>query len=255
VLVCSLGLGSVSARSAPSPLEQRLLALVNHEREHAGSSKLAWNDRLASAALAHSKLLADHQGLSHQFAGEPTLEQRLSATGARFDAVAENVAEAPDVEAAHKGLMASPGHRANILDRNANAVGISIVQRGSQLFVTQDFAHVVLSYSEQQFRDAVVADVNQTRRAQGMRAVNVATDPKLRTAACAQGANADKIIGDLPGAAGLVVFSASDPGALPDDLRKAALDKTLARMSIGVCLQPGDTAGFSKFWVVAAFLR
>ena len=63
----------------------------------------------------------------------------------------------------------------------------------------------------------------------------------------------DKVIQNLPGASGLLVFSLSEPGSLPDDMRKYTSDKTLQRMNIGVCLQTGGATGFSKFWVVAAF--
>jgi hypothetical protein len=229
--------------------------LVNRERVKAGLNKLEWNDRLATAALDHSRLLAEHQDLSHQFPGEAPLQERVGATGLRFNSVAENVAEAPDVETAHQGLMHSPGHRANILHQEYNALGISIVEHGHQLFVTQDFGHTLVSYTEKQFRDAVVTGFNQTRRTHSLRPVDVIVDPRLRKSACAQDMNTDKIIQGLPGAASLVVFSLSEPGTLPEDLRKLAVDKTVERMNIGVCLQTGGKNGFSKFWVVTAFFR
>jgi uncharacterized protein YkwD len=240
---------------AQSSAEKQLFDLVNREREKTGLSRLEWNDRLAAAALKHSRLLDENQDLSHQFAGEPGLQERLGATGARFNAVAENVAEAPEVAVAHKGLMNSPGHRANILNPAYNAVGISIVQHGHQLFVTQDFAHILPSYTEKQFQDAVAAGFNQTRRRRGLRAVNVIIDTRLRKAACSQDMNTSKMIQNLPGASRLFVFSLSEPGALPDDLRQAAADTTLERMNLGVCLQTGGKTGFSKFWVVAAFYQ
>jgi hypothetical protein len=254
-IACFILIGAVQAQAGPSRLEQQLFDLVNHEREKAGLSKLEWSDQLANAARDHSRLMDDHQDLSHQFAGEPGLQQRLGATGARFNSVAENVAEAPEIDTAHKGLMQSPGHRANILNSDYNAVGIGIVQHGGQLFVTQDFAHILASYSEKQFRDAVVTGFNRARRGKGLRAVDVIVDARLRKAACAQDLNTDKMIQNLPGAASLLVFSLSEPGALPDDLRKAAADGGLQRMNIGVCLQSGGKTGFSKFWVVAAFYR
>jgi hypothetical protein len=242
-----------TAASAQSPLEKQLFDLVNRERERAGVSKLEWNDNLARAALRHSQLLDEHQELSHLFAGEPPLQERVGVTGARFNSVAENVAEAPEVAVAHKGLMDSPAHRANILNPVYNAIGISIVQHGQELYVTQDFAHILASYSEKQLRDAVVTGFNNARRARGLRPVDVIIDAQLRNAACAQDMNTDKMIQGLPGAARLLVFSLSEPGALPDELRKAAADKTLERMNIGVCLLTGGRNGFSKFWVVAAF--
>lgn len=259
-----------TAASAQSPLEKQLFDLVNQERTRAGLSKLEWNDGLARAALRHSQLLDEHQELSHLFAGEATLPERVGATGARFNSVAENVASAQEgggarsilmespgdeVLNAHHGLMESPGHRANILNADYNAIGISIVLHGQQLYVTQDFAHILPSYTEAQFRDAMIASFNKARRARSLRPVDVRGDAQLRSAACAQDMNTNKMIQGLPGAASLVVFSLSEPGTLPEDMRRAAADKTLERMSVGVCLLTGGKTGFSKFWVVAAFYR
>jgi uncharacterized protein YkwD len=255
VKIVLLFLALCAAAHAQSAAEKQLFDLVNHEREKAGVSKLQWNDGLAAAALAHSKLLNEHQDLSHQFAGEPPVQQRLGATGVRFNSEGENVAEAPDVPTAHSALMHSPGHRANILNPDYNAIGIAIVQHGQQLFVTQDFAHVLVSYTEKQFQDAVVSSFNHLRRGNSLPAVNLVADSRLRKAACSQDMNTNKMIQNLPGATRLLVFSASDPGSLPDDLRKAASDPAVERMNLGVCLQTGGKTGFSKFWVVAAFYR
>lgn len=253
--VLALILLSGVAACAQSPAEKQLFDLVNREREKAGATRLEWNDGLARAALKHSQLLDQHRQLSHQFAGEPDLQERVGSTDVRFNSVAENVAMAPDVETAHAGLMESPGHRANILSPAYNAIGISIIQHGRELFVTQDFAHILVAYTEKQFRDAVITRFNQARRAQGLPLIGITSDARLRKAACAQDMNADKMIDSLPGAARLMVFSVSDPGSVPDDLRKAAADKTIDRMNIGVCLKTGGKTGFSKFWVVAAFFR
>jgi uncharacterized protein YkwD len=254
ILALIVTLGGAVAR-AQSAEEKQLLDLVNQERAKAGAGPLEWNDRLAQAALKHSRLLEENQDLSHQFAGEPGLQERVGATGLRFNAVAENVAEAPDIAAIHTGLMHSPGHRANILNPDYNAVGISIVERRGQLFVTQDFAHVLATYTEKQFLDAVVSGFNRARRARGLRAVDVVADARLHKAACAQDMNTDKMIQNLPGASRLLVFSLSEPGTLPDDLRQTAADRSVERMNIGVCLQTGGKNGFSKFWVVAAFYK
>jgi len=252
-LACLLFLMTLPAYAGPSQREQQLFDLVNHEREKAGLNKLEWSDSLAQAALAHSKLLADNRDLSHQFPGEPLLQERVGVTKLRFNAVAENVAEAPDVDTAHTALMKSPGHRANILHQDYNAIGISIVERGQVLFITQDFAHTLASYTEKQFRESLIATFNHARRGRKLPPVDVISDPHLNKAACSQDMHTDKMIQNLPGASGLLVFSLSEPGSLPDDMRKYTSDKTLQRMKIGVCLQTGGVTGFSKFWVVAAF--
>jgi len=244
-------LGSVAR--AQSPAEKRLFDLVNHERQKAGLSRFEWNDKLAQAALAHSKLLDEHQELSHQFAGEPLLQERVGATGLRFNSVAENVAEAPEVVTAHTSLMHSPGHRANILNPDYSAIGIAIVQDGGELFVTEDFAHVLASYTEKQFQDAVVSSITRARRAAKLPPLDVIADARLHKAACNQEMNTDKMIQGLPGATKLLVFSQSEPGALSADLRQAVADRTMTRMNIGVCLESAGKNGFSHFWVVTAF--
>jgi Cysteine-rich secretory protein family len=254
-VACFAFLVSISAHAGPSQREQQLFDLVNREREKAGLNKLEWSDSLAEAALAHSRLLAENRDLSHQFPGEPALQERVGATRLRFNAVAENVAAAPDVDTAHTALMKSPGHRANILHQDYNAIGISIVERDHELFITQDFAHTLTSYTEKQFRESLIANFNQARRARKMPPVDVISDPHLRNVACSQDMHTDKMIQNLPGASGLLVFSMNEPGALPEDVRKFTADKTLQRVNIGVCLQTGGATGFSKFWVVAAFYR
>jgi hypothetical protein len=254
-IACFVFLITLPAHAGPSRREQQLLDLVNHEREKAGLNKLEWNDRLAEAAEAHSKLLAENRDLSHQFSGEPILQERVGATRLRFNSVAENVAAAPDVDTAHTALMKSPGHRANILHQDYNAIGISIVERNHELFITQDFAHTLASYTEKQFRESLITNFNQARRARKMSPVDVISDPHLNKVACSQDMHTDKMIQNMPGVSALLVFSLSEPGALPNDMRKYASDKTLQRLNIGVCLQTGGATGFSRFWVVAAFYR
>ncbi|HET8890216.1 MAG TPA: CAP domain-containing protein [Candidatus Angelobacter sp.] len=254
-IACLSFLVTISAHAGPSQREQQLFDLVNREREKAGLGKLEWSDRLAEAAEAHSRLLAENRDLSHRFSGEPILQERIGATRLRFNSVAENVAAAPDVNTAHVALMKSPGHRANILHQDYNAIGISIVERDHELYVTQDFAHTLVTYTEKQFRDAIVSGFNQARRTRGLSPVDIVIDPRLKKAACSQDMNTNRLIQNIPGATGLLVFSQSELGALPDDLKKFTADKAVERMNIGVCLQTGGKTGFSKFWVVAAFFR
>jgi uncharacterized protein YkwD len=253
IIATVIVLACAGPAQAQSPAEKQLFDLVNHERQKAGLNKLEWNDQLAAAALKHSRLLYEHHELSHQFAGEPPVQERAGATGARFDSVAENVAEAPDVETAHLALMNSPGHRENILNRNYNGIGIAIVQDGQELFVTEDFAHVLPAYTERQFQDALVDNINKTRRAARLPALEIISDARLRKAACAQDMNTNKMIQDLPGATQLLVFSQSQPESLSNDLHRAVSDRSLRRMNIGVCLESGSRNGFAHFWVVAAF--
>ncbi len=243
-----------TAQSARMSSQQRqLFALVNAERAKAGLSSLQWDDSLADAARAHTQMMTRRGELSHQFSGEPALTERAGAAGAHFNSVAENVAYGRDVISLHEGFMKSPHHRANILAPESNAIGIAFVQRGGELYVTEDFAHLMENYSSDQFRKQVISSFERLRKSKGLQPIATSPDPRLDAAACTAKLDPHKIIRTLPGVTNLAMFTASQPGDLPSTMQQAAADKSLRRMKVGVCFKPGGKTGFSRYWVVAAF--
>jgi uncharacterized protein YkwD len=121
--------------------EARLLKLLNDEREAAGLPALKTDPLLVEAARAHSRDMLAKGYFAHANNEGKTPADRVSAAGARFLVVGENLALAPTVELAHRGLMESPGHRANILAPQYHRVGIGVADGGlhGKMF-TQDFA-------------------------------------------------------------------------------------------------------------------
>ena len=160
-----------AAQGGPSvsSAEKRIFEELNSERVSHGLAALQWDDHAADAARAHAQLLAENGTLSHQFAGENSLPERLGATGARFTVSAENVARTEFVEDVHPALMASSGHRANILNTGYNAVGIGVVEEKGKIYVTQDFIFLVPAYSESQFKSAFAEAFNLARKSKGIR--------------------------------------------------------------------------------------
>jgi uncharacterized protein YkwD len=59
----------------------------------------------------------------------------------------KSVAIDTSIPGANTGFMHSPPHRANILNRQYNAVGIGVVWKGTQVWVTEDFANRVSARS------------------------------------------------------------------------------------------------------------
>ena len=235
--------------------ELKLFNLLNQERVKAGQPKLQWDYHLAEAARAHTQLMVNRGALSHQFSREreAALGERIGATGVRFNAAAENVGEGDAVEKIHQGLMNSPEHRANILSSKYNAIGLAIVAKDDELYVTQDFANVLPAYSEQQFRDAVAAAFNKARQTNGIAAVAVRSDAQLHDIACSENDKAGDIIHQFPQAQNVVVFTSSVPDNLLSGMQKLAADATVHRMNIGACFRPGKEHGYGSFRVVAAF--
>jgi uncharacterized protein YkwD len=110
--------------------------LVNQERAAAGLAPLASRPEIAAYATGQSTAMATRRDIWHN-AGYFT-----SATRKALGAVAlgENVAVNGSLEGAHRRLMESPGHRANILNGRFDAAGFSVVHdEDGTLYVTQNF--------------------------------------------------------------------------------------------------------------------
>ena len=72
---------------APSPAEQKILDLLNHERAAQKLPALAWNVHAAQAARKHSRLLAQHGELSHHFAPSASRPPLLRSVWPQPDSV------------------------------------------------------------------------------------------------------------------------------------------------------------------------
>lgn len=117
-----------------------VLALVNGERAKAGCAAVHLDDRLTAAARAHSTDMADHGYFSHTSRDGRTFVDRVRAQGYTA-ARSENIAAGQATPAAvMQGWMNSDGHRRNILDCSAKAMGLASARGGSYgIYWTQDF--------------------------------------------------------------------------------------------------------------------
>jgi uncharacterized protein YkwD len=130
----------VTAPHARPELEARMLDLVNGERVAAGLRPLAADPELAQVARRHSEDMFARGYFAHVTPEGRDPFERMREANVRFVTAGENLALAPTLHIAHTGLMNSPGHRANILQRNFGRVGIGIIDGGMHgLMVTQDF--------------------------------------------------------------------------------------------------------------------
>jgi uncharacterized protein YkwD len=127
--------------SRPRPdLEQRMLGLVNQDRQAQGLQPLAPDPELTEVARRHSADMFARGYFAHETPDGLTPFDRMRAADVRFLIAGENLALAPTVSVAHTGLMNSPGHRANILRPQFGRVGIGIMDGGVRgLMVSQEF--------------------------------------------------------------------------------------------------------------------
>ncbi len=121
--------------AAPSAAA-RLVELMNQERTERGLVPFAARDDVAAIAGPHSEAMADADDIWHNDA------YFTQGTKDALDAqtVGENVAMNADVDDAHRRLMNSSGHRANILNPAFTVVGVGVYrQADGTYFVTEDF--------------------------------------------------------------------------------------------------------------------
>lgn len=125
----------------PRPdLEAQMLELVNAERHSHGLRPLKADPIMAELARAHSKDMLARGYFAHVNPDGKDLSERMQQARIGYLAAGENLALAPNLRSAHKGLMNSPGHRANILRPQFGRLGIGVLDTGAHgLMVTQDF--------------------------------------------------------------------------------------------------------------------
>jgi len=105
------------------------VALVNEVRLENGLLALSPNPSLGLAAQQYAQFIAANNVVSHTADGR-TLDQRDEAAGyGDWTAVGENVAggyETPDEAMA--AWLASPGHKANILNPSFKSISVGVAQ-------------------------------------------------------------------------------------------------------------------------------
>jgi uncharacterized protein YkwD len=136
------------------------LCLVNVERTSRGERALKSDSQLQQAAQSHSISMAANDYFEHDGRDGDTPLSRLRATGYIFSshigyAIGENIGWGTLWLATPKAIvaswMASPGHRANILDKTFRESGIGVsphplvsLARGqSGAIYTQDFGRII----------------------------------------------------------------------------------------------------------------
>lgn len=129
------------ANSRPRPdLEATMLGLVNKDRVAGGLKPLAPDPELTEVARRHSADMFARGYFAHDTPEGRNPFDRMRAANVRFVTAGENLALAPTVPVAHRGLMNSPGHRANILQTQFGRVGIGIMDGGIRgLMISQEF--------------------------------------------------------------------------------------------------------------------
>jgi hypothetical protein len=233
---------STSAYAQPqrNDSERQLFEALNHERTAQGLSALQWDNALFKAARHHALLMLNLNRLEHQLPSESSLERRLSEAGARFAAIAENIAIGPNPRTIHAGWMDSPGHRKNILDPRLTSVGIAAVRGPGGLFAVQDSSQFVPDLTVEQQEQKVVSLL----AAQGFRPAN-ATAGARKTCETDAGFSGTS-------ARAMIRFEATDLEKLPEVLERKIQNEPYSKAAVGAC-RANRTSGFARYRIAVLF--
>jgi uncharacterized protein YkwD len=235
VLVALLITPTLHAATGPqSAADLTLLNAANRDRAAAGLPQLQWDANLSAAAHQHALLMAQRNALSHQFPGELAMQDRARHAGARFSLIAENVAEGPSIPGLHTQWMNSAPHRANLLDRELNSIGISVVQSGSTYFAVEDFSVAVPSSSLEEQEQQVASQL----AARGLRDITTTADAR-RTCALDNGYS-----GQRPST--VMRYETADLRQLPNEIDRRLTTGQFRSAAIGAC-DATPASDFTRF--------
>ena len=123
-----------------SAQEQKMVNLLNQDRNNNGLAALTLDPELCRIARIKSADMRDNNYFAHESPTYGRVGEMLKRFGYAYSAAGENIAHHANVDKAQAAFMSSSGHRANILG-NWTKVGIGIVtDANGYIYATQIFA-------------------------------------------------------------------------------------------------------------------
>jgi len=236
-----------------SAAEHELLEWANKSRELAGVPPLRMEESLREAARAHARRMIRSDQLEHQLPGEPSLLERIAQVSPiRMDRAGENIAHAACSSGANEVLMRSASHRQNLLDRGFNVAGFAAIWSKGRLYVVEDFAREVPSYSAEQSEKLVGRAVDKARQRAGLPELVQLTPPNLDEAACSL-ARENRPNAHLLATAydnrKIIAYTESRPEVLPPGALRLLRDRGVRQFAVGACYARNAAYPTGTYWV------
>jgi uncharacterized protein YkwD len=246
-------LAAGSSSGEDSAAENELLELANKSREVAGIPPFRVDESLRAAARGHAERMVASDQLEHRLPGElPLLERIAQASSLKMDRAGENIAYADSGAKANDALMRSPPHRENLLDPGFNAAGIAAIWSKGRLYVVQDFAHEVPSYSAQQTVKLIGHAVGEIRQQAGLPELIQQTPPKLDEAVCSMSRenppNA-RLLATAYDNRRIITYTQSRPEVLPAAAIRMLRDPASRQFAVGACYGRSAAYPTGTYWV------
>lgn len=121
------------AEAGTKSSERQMVSMINKARKAAGRPALKMSGYLSAKARTHSAKMMAKDTIFHN----QVLPKTLSKI--EWNILGENVGMGPTISALHAAFMASPGHKANNLDRRYKKVGVGVTSKKGKLWITVIF--------------------------------------------------------------------------------------------------------------------
>lgn len=229
-----------------------LLDLINNERSNAGLKPLTWDAKLAQAARDHAEVMSQEGRLSHQFAGEPALLERLTRRAVRLDAASENVVYDVTAEGAHEAFDKSAPHRTNMLNASYDGVGIAVIDRDGVLYVVEDFAHRIFDEDDNAAEQRVASTFASARQHSGLSPLELVDNSRVQQLVeqMAERETPDSHAPlTLPGARYAASYATTSPSEIPATVARLASFRGAGAYSVGVHFARTAKYPSGLFWV------
>jgi uncharacterized protein YkwD len=244
---------SNSSAREDSTAENELLEAANKNRKLAGVPPLRIEESLREAARAHARRMIAREQLEHQFSGEPSLLERIAQVSAlKMDKAGENIAYATCAPGANEALMRSAPHRKNLLDRGFNVAGVAAIWNKGQLYVVQDFAHEIPSYSAAQSGKLVGQAVDEMRQQAGLPELTQLTPPSLDEAACSLAKESRPnahLLATTYSNRKIITYTQSRPEVLPPGALRLLGDPGVRQFAVGACYARNAAYPTGTYWI------
>jgi len=193
--------------------------------------------------------------------GEPSLLERIALvsplsgplkSGLKIDRAGENIANATCAPGANDALMRSAPHRENLLDRGFNVAGVAAIWSKGRLYVVQDFAHEVPSYSAQQSEQLVGRSINEMRQQAGLPELRQLTPPKLDEAACSlarENRPNARLLETAYDNRQIITYTQSRPEILPQRALRMLSNPGVSQFAVGTCYARNAAYPTGTYWV------
>ena len=162
-----------------------LFRLLNQTRRESGLPPLEQHSGLAEVATAHSRDMVESGFVGHTSPTSGDAPARVQRAGYRSGLVLENIGRGYSPGEIHRGLLASPGHRANIMNPDVTHVGVGVVaepegQRTAYV-ATEVFIRMAREIDTSRAPSELLEALNRARRAR--RVAPLESDDNLAEAA------------------------------------------------------------------------